>query len=289
MNALTGANSGASSGGPTKTIFNIAVMVIVVLALYYFYKWLSGTGDPDSVETILYSSLTSGLPGKSTEPTVFTSTTTDLPALYEGGEYSVSTWVYITNWGVNKGYNKPFLRLTGGSTGGYDTLVMYLGQNVSKLGIRVSTDNMQLNTAELNKIRPSTGSSYGLSPYTDIDITKCDIEMIDLQRWVNINTVLNGRTLDVYIDGKLSRSCVLDGMFKVSGDAPKLIIGGPTGFGGLIGQTQAANYAYSPDQVYKIYQNGPIDTSITTKLMSFFDPGQWSLSVKRNGSNVIAA
>jgi hypothetical protein len=285
MNAASGANS----GGPGKMIFNISVMVIIALAIYYFYRWLNGSGNSDATEVVLYSSPSVGLPGKSTEPSKFTSTSSQLPALYEGGEYSVSTWIYITNWGVNKGYNKPFLRLTGGSTGGYDTLIMYLGQNVSKLGVRVSTEALKLNTAELNKIRPATGSSYGVSPYTDIETTKCDIETVDLQRWVNINAVLNGRTLDVYIDGKLSRSCVLDGMYKVSGDAPKLIVGGPTGFGGLIGQTQAANYAYSPDQVYKIYQNGPFDTSIMTKLMSYFDPGQWSLSVKRNGSNVIAA
>jgi hypothetical protein len=285
MNAASGANS----GGPTKMIFNISIYVIIALAIYYFYRWLNGSGNSDAIETILYSSPSVGLPGKSTEPRMFTTGATGVPALYEGGEYSVSTWIYITNWGVNKGYNKPFLRLTGGSTGGYDTLIMYLGQNVSKLGVRVSTENMKLNTAELNKIRPSTGSSYGMSPYTDIETTKCDIETIDLQRWVNINTVLNGRTIDVYIDGKLSRSCVLDGMYKVAGDAPKLIVGGPTGFGGLIGQTQAANYAYSPDQVYKIYQNGPFDTSIMTKIMSYLDPGQWSLSVKRNGSDVVAA
>jgi hypothetical protein len=285
MNAASGANS----GGAGKMVFNAAVIIIVVIALYNFYKWLSGSGDASATETVVYSSPNTGLPGKSTEPVIYSMKDKGVPALYEGGEYSVSTWIYITNWGVNKGYNKPFLRLNGGSTGGYDTLLMYLGQNVSKLGVRVSTEKLKLNTAELNKIRPATGSSYGLTPYTDIDTTKCDIEMVDLQRWVNINAVLNGRTLDIYIDGKLSRSCVLDGMFKVAGDAPQLIMGGAAGFGGLIGQTQVANYAYSPDQVYKIYQNGPLDTSIMTKLMSYFDPGQWSFSVKRNGSDVVAA
>jgi hypothetical protein len=166
---------------------------------------------------------------------------------------------------------------------------MYLGQNVSKLAIRVSTDNLKLDAAKLNDIRPSTGSSYGATPYTDVDSKKCDIESIDLQRWVCITAVLDGRTLDVYIDGKLSRSCVLDGMFKVSGDSAKLLLGGPTGFGGLIGQTQVANYAYSPDQVYRIYQNGPVDSSLWTKLVSYFDPGQFSLSLKRNGADVISA
>jgi hypothetical protein len=283
------AANGVSSGGSGKTAFNAVVVVLVVVALYYFYKWISGTGDYDSKEVIVYTSANVGLPGKSTEPKVFTSGNSNMPALYEGGEYSVSTWVYVTNWGVNKGYNKPFLRLNGGSSNGYETLVMYLGQNVSKLAIRVSTDALKLDAAKLNDIRPANGSSYGATPYTDVDSKKCDIESIDLQRWVCITAVLDGRTLDMYIDGKLSRSCVLDGMFKVSGDSTKLLIGGPTGFGGLIGQTQVANYAYSPDQVYRVYQNGPFDTSLWTKLASYFDPGQFSFSVKRNGADIIAA
>ena len=283
------AANGVSSGGSGKTAFNAVVVVLVVVALYYFYKWISGTGDYDSKEVIVYTSANVGLPGKSTEPKVFTSGNSNMPALYEGGEYSVSTWVYVTNWGVNKGYNKPFLRLNGGSSNGYETLVMYLGQNVSKLAIRVSTDALKLDAAKLNDIRPANGSSYGATPYTDVDSKKCDIESIDLQRWVCITAVLDGRTLDMYIDGKLSRSCVLAGMFKVSGDSTKLLIGGPTGFGGLIGQTQVANYAYSPDQVYRVYQNGPFDTSLWTKLASYFDPGQFSFSVKRNGADIIAA
>lgn len=283
------AANGVSSGGSGNTAFNVVIVILVVVALYYFYKWLSGSDTSDSKEVVVYTSSNTGLPGKSTEPRIFTSGTSNMPSLYEGGEYSVSTWVYVTNWGVNKGYNKPFLRLNGGSSSGYDTLLMYLGQNVSKLSIRVSTDNLKLDTAQLNNIRPANGSSYGSSPYTDTDTKKCDIESIDLQRWVCITAVLDGRTLDVYIDGKLSRSCVLDGMFKVAGDSAKLLLGGPTGFGGLIGQTQVANYAYSPDQVYRTYQNGPFDTSLWTKLAGYFDPGQYSFSVKRNGADVISA
>ena len=283
------AANGVSSGGPAKTAFNAVAVVLVVMAIYYFYKWLNGKDDSDSKEVVVYSSMSVGLPGKSTEPKIYTSGNSNIPALYVGGEYSVSTWVYVTNWGVNKGYNKPFLRLNGGSSNGYETLVMYLGQNVSNLGIRVSTDSLKLDAGQLNKIRPANGSSYGSTPYTDMDITKCDIESIDLQRWVNITAVLDGRTIDVYIDGKLSRSCVLNSMFKVSGDSAKLCLGGPTGFGGLIGQTQVANYAYSPDQVYRIYQNGPFDTSMWTKVAGYLDPGQWSLSVKRNGADVVAA
>jgi hypothetical protein len=74
-------------------------------------------------------------------------------------------------------------------------------------------------------------------------------------------------------------------VFTVDGDSPQLIIGGPYGFGGLIGTTRAANFAYSPDQVYKNYQNGPMDTSLWSKIKGFFDPSQYSMSVGKS-SNV---
>jgi len=264
-------------------VFKVAVFALIALGLYYFYKWLNGSGELTDV--VLYTDPFSGLPGKSQKPTTFSPDNTEIPALYEGGEYSVSTWIYITNWEVNKNYNKPFLTLSGGSgSGGFKTLVMYLGQNVPKLGVRVSTTATTLTTDELNKIRPADGTNYGVAPYTDAggDFKKCDVESVDLQRWVNINAVLNGRTLDLYIDGKMTRSCVLDSMFKVDGDVPEVIVGGPYGFGGIIGQTQAANFAYSPDQVYKIYQNGPLDSSPWSKIKGYFDPSKYSLTIKNN-------
>ena len=269
--------------------FKVAVFALIGLALYYFYKWLNGSGELTDV--VIYTSSTDGLPGMATKVSTFSSANSDIPMLFEGGEYSFSTWVYITNWNVNKGYNKPFLTLSGGGgTGSFRTTVLYLGQNTPKLGIRTSA-GVSITDTEMLKIRPTTGSGFGTSPYTDAggDFTLCDIESIDLQRWVNITVVLSGRTQDVYIDGKMSRSCVLPSMFKVDGDQPTIMLGGPYGFGGLIGTTKAANFAYSPDQVYKNYQNGPLDTSLWTKIKGYFDVSQYSFSVQKNGSNIVSA
>lgn len=277
--------------------FKVAVFALIGLALYYFYKWLNGSGELTDV--VIYTSSADGLPGKDVRPTTYSPTNSSIPMLFEGGEYSISTWVYISTWTENKGYNKPFLSLSGGK-GSFTTTVLYLGQNTPKLGIRTSTSDgstsltgIRLTPAELEKIRPitTTSSGFGTSPYTDAggDFTLCDIESIDLQRWVNITVVLSGRTQDVYIDGKMSRSCVLSNMFQVDGDQPTIVLGGPYGFGGLIGTTKAANFAYSPDQVYKNYQNGPLDTSIWTKIKSYFDVSQYSFSVQKNGSNIVSA
>jgi hypothetical protein len=277
------------SGG---MVFKVAVFALIGLSLYYFYKWLNGSGELTDV--ILYTSPSDGLPGMATKPTVFVPENSDIPSLFSGGEYSVSTWIYITSWEVNKGYNKPFLSLSGGG-GDFKTTILYLGQNTPKLGIRTSTSvggstssGISLTTAEQIKIRPTNGNGFGSSPYTDTggDFKLCDVESVDMQRWVNITVVLSGRTQDVYIDGKMSRSCVLPSVFTVDGDSPQIILGGPYGFGGLIGTTRAANFAYSPDQVYKNYQNGPMDMSIWSKIKGYLDPSQFATSVKKMSSNV---
>lgn len=246
-------------------VFKIILVVILVVGIYYLYKWLNGTNDLE--DRLIYSNSSPGLLAMSPTPTVFTASS--LPPLYGGGEFSVSTWIYITNWGVNKGQNKVFLTLSGGAKA-YSTLVMYLGQNINKLGIRVSTDSTEYSTT-LDSTQMTMITS-GQTPYTDTasDFKKCDIDTVDIQRWVNITAVLSGRTLDIYMDGKLSRSCVLDGLYKVDGDTPSLSLGGPSGFGGYIGQTRGANYAYSPDQVYLNYLNGPNNVSLLSQILGIF-------------------
>jgi hypothetical protein len=237
---------------------------------------------------ILYSSPDKGLDAFSTSTTKYTNA--NVPGIYPGGEFSVSTWIYINNWSKNNGKNKIFLTLSGGDTSSakYKTLVMYLGKTTNKLGVRVSygdTSNL-LNDAEMIKIRAGT------TPYTDEsgDFKKCDIEHVNLQRWVNITTAVSGRTIDIYIDGKLSRSCVLEGMYKVDiGNDPTLELGGPDGFGGYIGQTRVANFAYSPDQVYKHYLSGPFDNSMWALLMNQINPSQYSFNIQKDGNNVLSA
>ena len=272
-------NAGAAGGAGS---YSIIWYILAALAIYYLYKWLYGDGSLTDV--ILYSPVEGGLPGKSSNPKKFTADTANMPGLYDGGEYSVSTWIYVNNWDSNRGFNKPFLQLSGGGgVGGFQTLVLYLGQNMSKLGVRVSTENMKLTASELGNMRPISGSSFGGgSNYGDNSsgFLKCDIENVELQRWVNVTVILNGRTVDVYIDGRMSRSCVLDGVYVVSGNSTSLALGGPFGFGGLIGKTQVADFAYSPDRVYQIYQSGPFDTSLSTRLSSMFNPPQFAVSVK---------
>jgi hypothetical protein len=85
----------------------------------------------------------------------------------------------------------------------------------------------------------------------------CDLPEIDLQRWVMITVVLSGRTIDVYLDGKLARSCVAPSYYKVDPTGVKPVIADRGGFDGYIATTSVANYAMNPDEIYRAYASGP--------------------------------
>ena len=269
---------------PSRMVILAVLVILMLVALFYLWKWLYGNSDMEDM--VIYSSPSDGLPAKDKAATVYSGA--QVPQIYGGGEYSISTWIYVTNWGINKGKNKPFLILSGGAaeSTGIMTVVMYLGQFTNKLGVRVSCESPDNKMGDLTFARDYNSIVEGKSPYTDAspDFKKCDVEQVDLQKWVNITAVLAGRTIDIYIDGKLSRSCLLDGLFKVDGETPTLKLGGPNGFGGLIGATRAANFAYSPDRVYTNYQEGPFSTFSWSSL----DPSQYSFNVKRKNTLIFS-
>jgi hypothetical protein len=101
----------------------------------------------------------------------------------------------------------------------------------------------------------------------------CDLPEIDLQRWVNLVVSVNGKTVDVYLDGKLSRSCVLPNYFKVDSSYSGYLLWNG-GFGGQIANTIMYDAAVNPEMVYRNYIAGPDQiTGFSQWFTSFFDTG----------------
>jgi hypothetical protein len=85
----------------------------------------------------------------------------------------------------------------------------------------------------------------------------CDLPEVDMQRWTMISVVLTGRTIDVYLDGKLSRSCMSSSYYKVDPTGVTPVLTDHGGFDGYMGRTEVANYAMNPDEIYRTYLSGP--------------------------------
>jgi Concanavalin A-like lectin/glucanases superfamily len=187
------------------------------------------------------------------------------PPMTTGGEYSFQTWLYINNLDYKPGVPKHVFTIasdgSSGSTPPHVTMIGMLDPTENKLIIRIHQDTMgaagagqgpdyTLNTNITNLF------SGALKPETS-DSTICDIANMELQRWVCLAVVVNGRMVDVYIDGKMARSCVCPGVPVIDPGNNFLTMGLLGGFGGSVSTTRFFGYALTPARVYEIYQAGP--------------------------------
>jgi hypothetical protein len=109
---------------------------------------------------------------------------------------------------------------------------------------------------------PASAAAYGKdreptrggSP-ANTRVHNCQIENIPIQKWTNIIVSLYGSTLDVYLNGKLVRTCVLPGVPSVDNTSDIKV----TPYGGFSGWTTNFKYwsnASNPQEAYNIYKDG---------------------------------
>ena len=277
-NMLKNINNSSSQSILTRLI-PVFIVFAGLIGLYFLYQYLFGPKQ-NNAYPLITSIQSARTPAD--KPLIFS--TGQLAPLYEGGEFTVSTWIYISDWHHRANKNKSILRI-GGKTDqsssaatNFDTIRMYLGAVTPTLHIRLDSKNRNVSSTD-------TGDSLDTSTYTMtydnvqtgsglLDSThKCDIREIPMQRWVNIAVAVNGKTVDVYIDGKLSRSCVLPNPFKVDSSGYTGVALEKEGFGGQIANMIMYDTALNPEVIYKNYMAGPEPiTSIGGLLGSFFAP-----------------
>lgn len=203
---------------------NILAIVVTLIVLYYIFSWMFGSSVVN---------MTKMMSAK---------TTTTIPASYItnnnlSGNFTYSTWFYVNDWNYRFGEEKVLLARRNGD---------------NKAGPVIKFDTMENNIiVELSTYPTANTSSEGSNSITSRYVVK----NFQLQKWVNLIISVYGRTLDVYLDGKLVRTFVLPGVAKVSGTSNVKV----TPNGGFDGATSSFQYwpnATNPQQAYNIYKNG---------------------------------
>lgn len=253
----------------------VILFIVILVALYYLYSFL--TNNSGLQGNVILNAVSSASPA-----TAYTASGNKLPAVYEGGELSLNTWIYINDYSIRRGYNKHVLSIGGGS---FLTCLVYLGAANNVLSVRVQTDTPSTTTTSSQRagssenvdLRTSSVLAMFASPQTGSSLldtnTPCDISSVDLQKWVQVTVTLNNKTCDVYIDGKLSRSCILPAFYKVDIQNMKLSVCDYQGFGGFVSNISAYNYALNPEQIWNLYMSGPgPQYSVWEYITSLFSP-----------------
>tara|TARA_A100001015_G_C14935256_1_gene690168 strand:- start:97 stop:906 length:810 start_codon:yes stop_codon:yes gene_type:complete len=183
--------------------------------------------------------------------------------------YSYSIWFRIDDFASGYGLVKPLLNrssakfnpdktatlpLTAGP--GEDALIYYplIAIAPKRNDIHVIQSILSGSDADTVSITNSDGTG-GVQMITFENVNQCIVENIPLQRWIHLVVSVNGRTLDIYINGKLTKTCILTGIPQVEGGGSCAI----TPYGGFNGQRGKLRYfpnSLNPQQVYNIYKEG---------------------------------
>lgn len=154
------------------------------------------------------------------------STTINASSIPSGVTYNFtySIWLYIDDWSYNYGSEK--IIFTKG-----DSPKVSLGANENDLNVSMRLDG-------------------GHNRFM------CGLPNVPLQRWTNIIITLNGRSMDLYLNGKLTRTCLLKDVPKIDTSSNLLL----TPNGGFSGYTTNFKYwsdTINPQQAWNIYKSGP--------------------------------
>jgi len=151
--------------------------------------------------------------------------------------YSYSVWFYVEDWNYKYGQQKVLLqRLT---TDAKPSTIIALAPFQNDLVVSILT-------------YPNSDVASKKTSSTNFD---CTVKNVPIQSWVNALISVNGRTLDIYLDGKLVKTCVMPGVAVLVQNTPVTI----TPNGGFSGFTSNIEYwakASTPQEAWNIYRKG---------------------------------
>ena len=125
------------------------------------------------------------------------------------------------------------------------------GEAKEKARIDLYTEKNKL---ALLKVEQSP-TAFAASIVDDSLLHTCVVSNISIQKWVNVIVSLYNLTLDVYIDGKLVRTCILPGVPKNNNTA-SILITPDGGFSGWTTTFKFFPYASNPQEAFNLYKDG---------------------------------
>jgi hypothetical protein len=141
------------------------------------------------------------------------------------GAYGMQWWMFVKDWNYGYGKEKSVLIRPDPTNNAVmnPSISLHPTDNTLKVSVSVFPTN---GSASKTEPAPATGSGAS----TD-DVFVCEVPNIPLQSWFSVSTTVFGKNLDIYIDGKLVKSCMLPGVPKPAiGDISVSPNGGFSGY-----------------------------------------------------------
>lgn len=150
--------------------------------------------------------------------------------------YTYSIWFYVEDWNYKYGQQKVLLKRIDNEGNPCPMIKLDAFQNDLIVSVQTYPDT-------------------SVSGDTNTQLFNCSVKNVPIQSWVNALVSINGRTLDVYLDGKLVKTCVMPGVAKTPGNNP-VVITPNGGFAGFTANTEYWAKSATPQDAWNIYKKG---------------------------------
>jgi hypothetical protein len=160
-----------------------------------------------------------------------------------GADYGLQFWMYIANWDYRFGQDKDILKRVASNDQNIVGPRVFLAPTDNTLHVRLSLYPADQEAGSAEPGVSSTGDSF-----------TCSVENVPLQSWFSVSLTVFQRNLDIYINGRLVKSCVLPGIPKPAvGD---VILADNGGFAGSICNVNGYNVMLNPDDAKSFHAKG---------------------------------
>jgi len=248
----------------------IVIIVVILVLVFALLKYM--VSNPYTVQ----GSVVNGKTRTEIDSESLATDGTNTPPV----NFTYSIWFYVNNWNYRYGHHKIIFARMGAKSapnaGAIDGINGLFPCPAVILGAVENNVSVSLGCHPNPETMASSGGSNGTQSSQNSIIHTCNVPNVPLQRWVNLIMSVYQRTLDVYLDGKLVRTCLLPGIADVRPKANIQI----TPMGGFDGWTSKLEYwpnSFNPQQAWNTYIQG-------YKSSIFGMDYQVQVSVLENGS-----
>lgn len=211
----------------------VLIIIILIIFLYFILNYVYSS-------TTVTTSIVSG----TTMQTIEASTLSNIQSGIKSSNFTYSIWFYIDDWNYNYGKPKVLFGRVGTPSSTPGANGSYGKEPCPMVTFGEIENNLNVNMTVYSGTSNSTSVTH-----------TCNVSNVPIQAWCNLLISVYGRTLDIYLDGKLVNTCVLPGTAKINQDANVYI----TPAGGFSGWTSKFEYypnATDPQTAWNIYENG---------------------------------
>ena len=231
-------------------VATVAILLIVGMIVYWIYNSYVTSSIQDKMNPVLISELVDARKEKNKKWNL----PRTINPLSSNISFTISFWMYIDDWNYRVGEPKALLIKD------------------------IKNDNFGLNASPgfwLDKY--SNNLITGIKVYDSDELHQCKISNIPVQKWVHVVYVVENRNIDIYVDCKLERSCILNNIPNINVNSPLFLFPqnkekspfmdgvkegtNKTGFSGKFGSLRYFSSSLKPIDVARLCNEGPFSTS----------------------------